>query len=1018
MTTASAVREGDLPRVPTASNVHQKREETEEEEKVAGDVIMDSPSLCNNKKKIYQKIKNINTTLPPTKYAPSQHLTASDPTESSRLLALSSWTSQPATSPTLTARPLPTSIPPGVRHTGHAVQAAGRIHFGRLDGVPSQPIPAMLAADVRLHADSLTGSAWCPVPLAPGHTSLRFHEDPDFCMASPDPVIYTAPTTQHVPVMHFHSAQLAMARRHGVEPPIAEGPSQYDMPLPTSWDDIHKCSKASWNRAIEYVASTCAELLRVEEGLPADRQPHRFRPERVEGKGEAVEYGLDDITAPFGAVSWRDVNGKPVMVTPELAGIESELDTDAMYAAAVKYNLNDMENASEGALYGTTGDFTASATTQLIPAYSGAYEHLDVLIEERKKKLTDFKMPRLQRSQRRPGGFPCRTHPTAILLQLKAQGKVKKRPIKDAGAIRCQRQLYVRRRRRRRWRTLTRFRADAKEAASLRRDGVITAEGKWEDLGVESLLCKKGASGPDSVNATVRLDRQVSCKFGEMREFAKAVDILRSSGLHVDIYIDDFSSYYEMFDLNILERWALFQLVSSFGMEGDPRGSFGLQWLPNKLNRHNFNVCDVIHARLMQAQAEFSWTPYSADTRSKAETFSATRRVFGHTGQWHYQMPWFDDNAAATFAHFGATLKRIRYETWGEFNLDWATAKAAVNLYNATSWTPVVGYDVRAAARELGLPAEKQAKYIAHIDDVIGATDQHQRRLVPLKSWDQLMGRLAHAADILPRMWGDYMLLVSLTADQGFLRWTLIHDQTADVLRSIRAVLSTGDGTPLTPYTIRPGADGRRVWTSHSDASRRDVSFFGAGGGWFRLWHSDVIFFFCHQWPTETVRDANIGELEMAAANIAANLQHDVQLHHYGPELHYLLQYGDNSGVFDHILNAMRARGHGMRLLTQQRRCDELRAQRLLSAKHILREFNKAADALANMDIPKFILEIRQIVPAAKLCRLTVPDAYSDLEELTLWNARVLRSNARRRQPPSRADPTASASRRKRAATS
>ena len=53
MTTASAVREGDLPRVPTASNVHQKREETEEEEKVAGDVIMDSPSLCNNKKKIY-----------------------------------------------------------------------------------------------------------------------------------------------------------------------------------------------------------------------------------------------------------------------------------------------------------------------------------------------------------------------------------------------------------------------------------------------------------------------------------------------------------------------------------------------------------------------------------------------------------------------------------------------------------------------------------------------------------------------------------------------------------------------------------------------------------------------------------------------------------------------------------------------------------------------------------------------------------------------------------------------------
>ena len=39
-----------------------------------------------------------------------------------------------------------------------------------------------------------------------------------------------------------------------------------------------------------------------------------------------------------------------------------------------------------------------------------------------------------------------------------------------------------------------------------------------------------------------------------------------------------------------------------------------------------------IYAKLMKAQAECSWTPYSADTRSKAENFSATRRVYGHTG--------------------------------------------------------------------------------------------------------------------------------------------------------------------------------------------------------------------------------------------------------------------------------------------------------------------------------------------------------------------------------------------------
>eukprot|EP01046_Picozoa_sp_COSAG06_P069012 COSAG06_NODE_18622_length_877_cov_0.939589_1_plen_134_part_00 len=64
-------------------------------------------------------------------------------------------------------------------------------------------------------------------------------------------------------------------------------------------------------------------------------------------------------------------------------------------------------------------------------------------------------------------------------------------------------------------------------------------------------------------------------------------------------------------------------------------------------------------------------------------------------------------------------------------------------------------------------------------------------------------------------------------------------------------------GQPISSYTLRPGQDGRRVWTSFTDASRADVRGgpeipdraegtgdsarddgvkFGAGGGWFRLW--------------------------------------------------------------------------------------------------------------------------------------------------------------------------------------
>eukprot|EP01046_Picozoa_sp_COSAG06_P055951 COSAG06_NODE_10441_length_1680_cov_4.487666_1_plen_154_part_00 len=81
-------------------------------------------------------------------------------------------------------------------------------------------------------------------------------------------------------------------------------------------------------------------------------------------------------------------------------------------------------------------------------------------------------------------------------------------------------------------------------------------------------------------------------------------------------------------------------------------------------------------------------------------------------------------------------------------------------------------------------------------------------------------------------------------------------------------------GQPMVPYKLRPGQDGRRVWTSFTDASRADVkSFpgavpndnvkFGAGGGWFRLWESDTVFFFTRQWPDEQVAACNIGELEM-----------------------------------------------------------------------------------------------------------------------------------------------------------
>ena len=42
-------------------------------------------------------------------------------------------------------------------------------------------------------------------------------------------------------------------------------------------------------------------------------------------------------------------------------------------------------------------------------------------------------------------------------------------------------------------------------------------------------------------------------------------------------------------------------------------------------------------------------------------------------------------------------------------------------------------------------------------------------------------------------------------------------------------------GTPLTPYTLRPGSDEFRVWSTATDAGRSTETFDGGGGGWFRL---------------------------------------------------------------------------------------------------------------------------------------------------------------------------------------
>jgi hypothetical protein len=96
--------------------------------------------------------------------------------------------------------------------------------------------------------------------------------------------------------------------------------------------------------------------------------------------------------------------------------------------------------------------------------------------------------------------------------------------------------------------------------------------------------------------------------------------------------------------------------------------------------------------------------------------------------------------------------------------------------------------------------------------------------------------------------------VLSLVACQHFDLWVQSNPLLETLLKSIRSEIENHSGHPLTSYRLRPGADGLRVWQSFTDSSRQTDTFFGAAGGWFRLWGSNRVFFFAHAFNPEHVK--------------------------------------------------------------------------------------------------------------------------------------------------------------------
>ena len=842
-------------------------------------------------------------------------------------------------------------------------------------GIPAAAVtrlaPADFQEDISLIAEFLPNT-----PLRAWHPSRRFAETAEFMATVPDVMSMQSPQTMHVPVLWFHTAQVARAAACSVEIPIAEGPSPYGgLPAEPETMAAQYVSPQVWAAKVGWYEAMSAEIKRVQRG-------YKFRYSRVPGGKQGLRVDESWTRSDRRRVPMENVNGFAVPRFPKLPDEFTDIDVGGMYALAAKEGVSDMATASGMGLYGIRSGCAASAATHLAPNYSPAWESIDHLQAERLKKRTEFVTPRLLAPRLEPSGNPDRANPKSAIRQIKADGSIKDRGLTDPGFPR-QRRVQLS--------DLTWVTTDSSDAAGSTPPG-STGQRRFDPGARLHVLqaAKKGPPGLDSINANMHLDQAegaaVVFNYGSTRLFGEQVVVLCTSGVAVDLWFEDFDAHYEQFPQDFVEQWYCTQMVAEMA-ETDPRACFGYSHLPTVLNRHNFMMEEIISIRQRRAQDQINWTPWSTQMRQQTEAFQRRRRGLSQSGDLFCKNAWFDDNQGAALRPFVEAARGIQRNFWLEFKVAFSKRKSAFNPWETQLWEAAVGVEIRARLRQCVLPANKVVRYTEGVEEIERHAATHPQHLIPRDLVETAIGRAVHACDPIPDMWIVLIALLALFTDQSsFKHWIRGGSEMMELFARMKSVLREQNGRPLASYHPRPGADGLPVLITFSDASRRVGTYFGAAGGWFYLRETNVIFFFCWLWPPAMVEQCNIGELETKAAEITARLADDVVtglLRHFSK--YYMYQFGDNEGAFGHALNSFHSRKKGMRWLTHQRAILERQCQRLLETVHCLRTQNKLADALANMDVAVFLERIQKLHPGARVQQLMVPHDYADLRQLIVF---------------------------------
>ena len=819
-------------------------------------------------------------------------------------------------------------------------------------GVPVGPLPERM------------WKGWCGDRQGLSHPNTRFSESLERCMERPDPQTLEIQSSLIVPVPWWEMAKRERIRRVlGVEPPLEQGPPpNYQVQLPGQMEGLFEPDRLgeTYSKRVLQMEQACVEFARQRQGL-------EFRVDSVEGGSLGVSYGPDARRVQYRHLVIRNVDGRPEVVTDELPDPYTDMDLEAMLRLMLDCDEEselsfDWEIATEIAVFGMRSMTACQPRTNSWLLYKGGLEQVSFLQTNRDKQRSGYATPRVSSAKRYPRFEPERVHPKSVETVVKPDGTVKHRETTDYGAWRVKaRQVW------KQWRlrVMMRTARDKQRCPTTRRIG------------------SKGQPGPDSFNACLQDERVGDLKWGSVYLFAEAMDVLLASGVPVDSKNDDMEAFFPQFPLWVMEQWLATQFLDEAGAEVNLRPDFGGGHLPVKTSRANYNVVYCQDVRLWREQRSRAWTlePWSREMIARADEYMRRRQALGQSGRFWYQFAWVDDISAAALRVFMATVVRVRYQVWEELNWVWDKAKSTWCLCGQRLVPPTVGFELRAAERRMELPEAKIAKYEQAAVALCAAAEQHPRALVLSVRLERVIGQLLHASDVYIEMWIFFMELISsIGADLQLATHTVLSKSARHALRNMMRIMRTSVGRPFTPYVLRPGADGLPVWLTWTDAGRNTRTFEGAIGGYFHLYGVEDVFFFAEPLPVWLVKMADITRMEQHGADVAAALQAQVSKRWAQPgtrdePAQYLVQTGDSQSVFRFVLNTMRARSRGMRPIIATRWQAEKALRRLVSGVWVPRELNRPADALANLDVAKFVQLMRlQYSDSVRFCRLRVPE--------------------------------------------